>query len=863
MFAMSIWTAAYSQKVYGYIPEYQWNAYSSKIQFNKLTDVGYCFMNPTSTGNISYGSDIYFGFDTYIFDQVKTKCQQNGVRMHLVIGGADVPENRSKRLSAVCGNATYRATFVAAIVNFAKTNNMAGIEVDWEFPKNSTDIANHKAFIQALRASITANAPSLELSAAVGGEYLTNPNHLQYVDASIFTSLDYVHIMAYDFPVNHTGAGVQHSSLTNAMGSMDAWKTQKSVPYSKMLLCIPFYGKSSDRSGTDQSYATLSASNAATAFTSDNASYGGKTYYYNGKTTLETKITDGSAKGMAGVAIWDCGQDRNDQYSLLSVVKTKIDASCSVPQPNLGLDNSICKAGDTKVLDCGISGIGSSGLTAAWYKDAALIPAATSQTYSANAAGTYKVILSKTGVTCTRISQMTLSVGSDITATGASRCDQGAVTLTINNPTTGTFTWWDAATGGTQVGTGQTYSPTVTATTPFYIEQQAAGTKPFTIGQSLLLDGGTPENYAWAWNRKLGQDANVFTVNQNLSLTSVKVFLTEKANGLKIKVSVYNQDGKTLVKSGTAITAVSAAGQYTKTPFTVPANIDLVPGTYFLTVEGDAKSYDAAAVANTIVTQTQAATATLYSALDGSTTVATLKGNAIQQFSATGFIDQAAPAGGQLPDNGYGFLFDVKIQTGTASSSCGRATVTATVLSCPTVVQIISPATTSNAALNQSVLLKASAVQSTGISSLVFEITNTSNSAKTTLNASLDALSNWTANWTSTPLGTYTVVAKATPIQGTVATSAPITISVVTSIEDELQANGFAIYPNPTISDFNLKIADSKDIELTIYNSIGSVVETINFSGSETSFGSSLPAGIYFVKASIDGKNSFLKVIKK
>lgn len=860
---MSMATASFAQKVYGYVPEYQWYNYSSNIQFDKLTDVGYCFMNPTPTGEISTGTDIYFGFDSYIFDQVKTKCQQNGVRLHLVIGGADVYNKRSTRLSDVCKNSTYMARFVAAIVNFAKTNGLAGIEIDWEFPKDGTDIAYHKAFTLAIKASIATNAPGLELSAAVGGEYLTNPNHLQYIDKTVLTSLDYLHIMAYDFPVNHTGAGEQHSSYTNAMGTLDAWATQMTFPYSKMLLCIPFYGKSSDRSGDDQSYATLSASNAAAAYLADNASYGGRTFYYNGKTTLESKITGGASKGIAGVAIWDVAQDRKDQYSLLSVVKTKVDATCSVPQPNLGLDKSICKIGDIKVLDCGVTGIGSSGLSAAWYKDGALINAATSQTYSASDAGKYKVVLSKSGVTCTRVSEMNLSVGSDVSVSGASRCEAGQVTLTITNPLTGTFTWWDAAVGGVQVGTGQTYSPSPVANKTYYVEQQAANQKNYTIGRSILIDQGPTD---WAQAQPFGKTANVFTVNQNLSLVSVKVILGEVANGKNIKVVLYNADGKTVVQSGAAIKAVAASGQYTKTAFTVPAALDIVPGTYFLTVEGDVKSYDGAAVANTIICQFAAADLITYDALDGSTTVATLKGNGVQRFSATGFIDQPATAGGQLPAKGYGALFDIKIQTGTASSSCGRAAATATILTCPTNVEILSPsAPTTNLLKNSTISLKATAVQSTGISSLVFEITNTSVNpmTKSTVNATLDGNSNWVADWQSATVANYSIIAKATPVQGSVKSSSSVVISVVTGLESEFIANGFSVAPNPSTSTFNVSLTETSNVALTVYDLMGNVVETVAIVNDNVSFGANLSAGIYFVKATINGKNEFFKVVKK
>jgi len=879
---MCAWTASYAQKVYAYIPEYQWYSNSNNIQFNKLTDAGYCFINPTSTGNLSFTTDNIFGFNQTIFDAVKSSCKAKGVRLHLVVGGADLSNQRSARLSSVCANSTYRATFVSALVNFAKTNGLAGIEVDWEFPSpTGSDKANHKQFIIDLKNSIAANAPGLELAAAVGGEYATNPNHLQYVDKTVFPYLDYVHIMAYDFPVAHSGAGAQHSSITNAMGSMDAWYTQMGVPYSKMLLCIPFYGKSSDRSGTDYAYNTLSQSNAAVAFTSDNASYAGKTYYYNGKTTLESKITQGSAKGMSGVAIWDAAQDRNDQYSLLSIVKTAVDGACTVPQPNLGLDQSICKAGDTKVLDCGISGVGVNGLTATWYKDGSLISGASAQTYSATQAGTYKVVLSKTGVTCTRLSQMALSVGSNVIAEGAARCDAGTVDLKITTPATGNFTWWDAATGGTQVGTGLTYSPNVTATKTFYVEQAAANQKNYTIGRSVLLDGGTPEAYQWAQPTVLGAWSKYITVNQNLSITSVKAYFansTENKNYISksgnVKLVVYNADGKTVVKTGAVKKLVTAdlPNLYSNV-INIPVNVDLVPGNYFITIEGDSVIYKKSSTAPKVNAQVQSAIngGKAFTALDGSTVVLSMDSSAVQRYvqadkSIGNFINSAPTAGGAF--DWYGTVFDLSIQTGSAASSCGRASATATVNLCPTTVAITTPATTpSNLDRNSTLNLVASASQNTGIKSLTFTIINTSVVPNTsvTVNGSLDAQSNWVYSWTPTVLGTYNVSATATPNQGANETSTNVVVNVVSpvGIEDVISANGFAVYPNPSESTFNVKLGEVSDVEFTVYNSLGNVAESVIASTDALSFGANLNTGIYLVKATVNGKSSQFKVVKK
>lgn len=61
-----------------------------------------------------------------------------------------------------------------------------------------------------------------------------------------------------------------------------------------------------------------------------------------------------------------------------------------------------------------------------------------------------------------------------ITGNPASRCDVGTVTISAN-PSAGTVTWYDAATGGTLLSTGTTYTtPSISSTTTYYAETTSA-----------------------------------------------------------------------------------------------------------------------------------------------------------------------------------------------------------------------------------------------------------------------------------------------------------------------------------------------------------------------------------------------------
>ncbi len=58
--------------------------------------------------------------------------------------------------------------------------------------------------------------------------------------------------------------------------------------------------------------------------------------------------------------------------------------------------------------------------------------------------------------------------------TGAARCGTGNVTLTASGCTGGTLNWYDAATGGTLVNTGSSYTVNLSATTTFYVSCTSA-----------------------------------------------------------------------------------------------------------------------------------------------------------------------------------------------------------------------------------------------------------------------------------------------------------------------------------------------------------------------------------------------------
>ncbi|MBS1535822.1 MAG: T9SS type A sorting domain-containing protein [Bacteroidetes bacterium] len=131
---------------------------------------------------------------------------------------------------------------------------------------------------------------------------------------------------------------------------------------------------------------------------------------------------------------------------------------------------------------CGVGSVtigATSGGIVRWYNQATggtlLGTGATYTTPSISVNTTYYAEAYNGCVASTRTAvSATINTVPTITGTPASRCGAGVVTLSAN-PSTGTVRWYDAATGGTLLSTGSTYTtPNISTTTTYYAETTSA-----------------------------------------------------------------------------------------------------------------------------------------------------------------------------------------------------------------------------------------------------------------------------------------------------------------------------------------------------------------------------------------------------
>ncbi|WP_109746180.1 Ig-like domain-containing protein [Flavobacterium araucananum] len=220
-----------------------------------------------------------------------------------------------------------------------------------------------------------------------------------------------------------------------------------------------------------------------------------------------------------------------------------------------------------------LSATAAPGTTIAWYDSAtsatALSNVSTYTTPALTATTTYYISTSRIGG-CESDQRLPVTINviepvlPTISTTGTSICSSGATqatTLSVINPVLGTtYSWYNVATGGVALSTGNTYSPTVpTGVTTFYVEASIGACKTPTrtavnvtstpvpglatvltqsvsilSGQNATLTASTSEaGVALDWydaatgGTKLLGDSNTFTTP---ILTATKTYYVESRN---------------------------------------------------------------------------------------------------------------------------------------------------------------------------------------------------------------------------------------------------------------------------------------------------------------------------------------------
>ena len=622
---------AQAQKIVAYYPYYKSNY--TTLDYSKITDIFYGFIGSDAKGNLTVGSTrdnftnpTYLGymaggyeatFEQSEWNGLRDRAKAAGTKVHIAIGGARITGHLAESAKPA-----YRANLISELVDFVSGNHslnntrITGVDLDWEFPESAEERTNHLALCQELRSALDAQGAidgvHYDLSIAVGGSTANMPGagafastHDDFFDTDCFQYVDFVNCMNYD--LGYISAYSNHSPVEGAEDAVERYITLGisgyKLPAEKFVLGVPFYGKGGAADGADGTDWNTFASAAAY----DDADGIYASHNYNSRPMLEAKADLCCQKGLAGVLIWEIGQD-DPTYSLLSAIYNRFQSSCaafSCQAPDLGADQSIC--GSDIVLDAGITlAVGES---IAWYKNNVLEGGETGTTYSASEAGTYRAVVT-TAAGCEKMDEIVITTGGDLAVSLGNLgyiCEDYDFADTFNVVVTGGggfYNVYDAPSGGT-------FLKAVTGTFEYGVHDVARGdqrtlyieeppgvtestgpTGPYTDGtagwpfidvNATIDDRGTLYDQDWTME---------FTTYSALTIQSIDfIFGYEPALGANdnLHVIVYNNLGATVIEKDVALAGVdfstSAAGnQFLNT---VSLNLELpTPGSYEISFKG-------------------------------------------------------------------------------------------------------------------------------------------------------------------------------------------------------------------------------------------------------------------------------------
>ena len=281
--------------VIGYLPDYRMNSITPD-SLQGVTDLIYFGFVPAKNGRLDA---VPVPRDVLL--KLHSIKQKYPCRILLSVGGWD----RSQNFGELTAAASTRRMFIDDLVQYCRQNGFQGIDYDWEHPKMGIELSNYIKLLKETREACRPHGMIVTVAQAAW----------QDLGKEAYQIVDRVHLMAYD----HEFPQATYAKTTKDIERVLGW----GCPPGKLAMGIPFYGRNKQRQA--RTYAEiLSAQQIDPA----RDLTGG--YAYNGQTTVKRKVQYAAEKKLAGVMIWELGQDSNrTELGLLEAIRKQVKSAAT------------------------------------------------------------------------------------------------------------------------------------------------------------------------------------------------------------------------------------------------------------------------------------------------------------------------------------------------------------------------------------------------------------------------------------------------------------------------------------------------------------------------------------------------------
>ncbi|HNS04523.1 MAG TPA: glycoside hydrolase family 18 protein [Candidatus Saccharicenans sp.] len=219
-----------------------------QIEFDYLTHLAEAFAWPDREGNLIVNPD-------FIYPELLTAAHQKGVKVIMSLGGW----GNCAGFPPMAASAEKRSRFISQVLDFCLLHGYDGVDLDWEFVSNEQEKDSFSALVKELNAVLKAQSPPLLLTmAAPAGPYWGRWINFE----ELHPYFDFISFMTYDYHgpwTDHAGHNSPlYTCLNDPCGSIDdtfSYALIRGIPLKKILLGIPFYGRSFEAAGLYKSAA--------------------------------------------------------------------------------------------------------------------------------------------------------------------------------------------------------------------------------------------------------------------------------------------------------------------------------------------------------------------------------------------------------------------------------------------------------------------------------------------------------------------------------------------------------------------------------------------------------------------------------
>jgi chitinase len=281
--------------VVGYLPDYRIASMTS-AELGPVTDLVFFGLEPPADGRFPATP-----VDSAVLRKLHEIKRVAGCRLLICIGGW----NRSEGFAALAENPVSRQRFISGLIEYCHNSEFDGVDYDWEHPKDADQIRNYARLLSDTRDAFHDQQLLVTIAQAVW----------QNLGEAAYEAVDRVHLMSYDHEFPQATFAKSKADVARLVG----WR----CPTAKIALGLPFYGRNGKNKA--RAYGELVGHNAHDPKVDSIDGFA-----FNGQATIIRKVQFATKHKLAGVMIWELGQDASAKdASLLTTIHSQLQSKAN------------------------------------------------------------------------------------------------------------------------------------------------------------------------------------------------------------------------------------------------------------------------------------------------------------------------------------------------------------------------------------------------------------------------------------------------------------------------------------------------------------------------------------------------------